>query len=44
MELPRRAFEIWEEQTSAWSLIQGTYEVQASRSLTDTRLTARLEV
>jgi beta-glucosidase len=44
VELPRRTFEIWDEQTSAWSLIQGTYEVQASRSLTDTRLTARLEV
>ncbi|WP_156722560.1 glycoside hydrolase family 3 protein [Streptomyces apocyni] len=44
VELPRRAFEIWDETEGAWSLVSGDYEVQASRSLVDTQLTARLTV
>ncbi|MEV4947435.1 glycoside hydrolase family 3 C-terminal domain-containing protein [Streptomyces sp. NPDC053755] len=42
--LPRRAFEIWDEEKHAWTLVPGAYEVRAARSLTDTRLTATLEV
>ncbi|MHC0434123.1 beta-glucosidase family protein [Streptomyces sp. O3] len=44
VELPRRAFEIWDENSDAWTRVSGTYEVQASRSLTDTRLRAWLTV
>ncbi|MFP3991159.1 glycoside hydrolase family 3 C-terminal domain-containing protein [Streptomyces sp. E11-3] len=44
IELPRRAFEIWDESAGAWSLVSGAYEVQASRSLTDPRLRAELAV
>ncbi|MFI1655436.1 beta-glucosidase [Streptomyces sp. NPDC020472] len=42
--LPRRAFEIWDEDKHDWALVTGTYEVVAARSLTDARLTATLEV
>lgn len=42
--LPRRAFEIWDEEKGDWTLVPGAYEVRAARSLTDTRLTATLEV
>ncbi|WP_225799738.1 glycoside hydrolase family 3 protein [Streptomyces sp. NK15101] len=42
--LPRRAFEIWDEDKNDWTLVTGTYEVVAARSLTDGRLTATLEI
>ncbi|MGW2339937.1 beta-glucosidase [Streptomyces sp. NPDC001661] len=42
IDLPRRAFEIWDETTQAWSPVPGPYEVAAGRSLTDTRVRARL--
>ncbi|MEU0399772.1 glycoside hydrolase family 3 C-terminal domain-containing protein [Streptomyces sp. NPDC006197] len=42
--LPRRAFEIWDEDKHDWTLVTGTYEVVAAHSLTDGRLTATLEV
>ncbi|MFF7181327.1 glycoside hydrolase family 3 C-terminal domain-containing protein [Streptomyces sp. NPDC008121] len=41
--LPRRAFEIWDEEKHAWSLVPGTYEVRAAHSLADTRRTAVLD-
>ncbi|MEV3991043.1 glycoside hydrolase family 3 C-terminal domain-containing protein [Streptomyces sp. NPDC049837] len=44
IRLPRRAFEIWDEEIGAWRPIPGTYEIQAGRSLTDTRLRATLTV
>lgn len=42
--LPRRAFEIWDEEKHDWTLVTGAYEVVAAHSLTDARLTATLEV
>ncbi|MFG2866762.1 beta-glucosidase [Streptomyces sp. NPDC048338] len=42
--LARRAFEIWDEEKSAWTFVAGTYEVRAAHSLGDTRLTATLEI
>ncbi|APE21470.1 MULTISPECIES: glycoside hydrolase family 3 protein [Streptomyces] len=42
--LPRRAFEIWDEEKNDWSFVGGAYEVLAARSLTDARLSATLEV
>lgn len=47
VELPRRAFEIWDEgagEQGAWTLVTGAYEVRAAHSLADTRLTATLEI
>lgn len=44
VELPRRAFEIWDEEQHAWTLVTGRYEVLAAHSLTDARLTATLEI
>ncbi|WP_328633571.1 beta-glucosidase family protein [Streptomyces sp. NBC_00356] len=37
IDLPRRAFETWDEATHAWSYAPGPYRVEAGRSLTDIR-------
>ncbi|MFI8822690.1 glycoside hydrolase family 3 protein [Streptomyces sp. NPDC053431] len=44
VELPRRAFEIWDEAANDWTFVSGGYEVLAAHSLADARLTARLDV
>ncbi|MGW1085731.1 beta-glucosidase [Streptomyces sp. NPDC002596] len=44
IELDRRAYEIWDETAYDWTLVPGTYEVQAARSLGDVRLTAATKV
>ncbi|MET7758855.1 glycoside hydrolase family 3 C-terminal domain-containing protein [Streptomyces sp. NPDC005389] len=44
IELPRRAFEIWDEEKDDWTLVAGTYEVLAAHSLTDARLTTTVEI
>ncbi|WP_394434437.1 beta-glucosidase [Streptomyces sp. SGAir0957] len=38
VELPRRAFEIWDEDADAWAYRAGRYELTAGRSLTDGRV------
>ncbi|MEW2573519.1 glycoside hydrolase family 3 C-terminal domain-containing protein [Streptomyces sp. NPDC047070] len=40
IDLPARAFEIWDEKSDTWTPVKGTYEIEASHSLTDTRLRA----
>ncbi|MCX4909049.1 glycoside hydrolase family 3 protein [Streptomyces sp. NBC_00878] len=40
IELPTRAFEIWDEKTNTWTLMKGSYEIEASHSITDRRLRA----
>ncbi|MEU9254260.1 glycoside hydrolase family 3 C-terminal domain-containing protein [Streptomyces sp. NPDC048270] len=42
--LPARAFEIWDEEAGGWQRIGGGYEVRASHSHGDTRLTAALDI
>ncbi|MFE7549767.1 glycoside hydrolase family 3 C-terminal domain-containing protein, partial [Streptomyces gardneri] len=42
--LPRRAFEIWDEEKGDWAFVTGAYEVVAAHSLVDARLTATLEI
>lgn len=42
--LPARAFEIWDEEAGGWQRIGGGYEVRASHSHGDTRLTATLDI
>ncbi|MER5963254.1 glycoside hydrolase family 3 C-terminal domain-containing protein [Streptomyces sp. NPDC002057] len=42
--LPRRAFEIWDEEKDDWTLVPGGYEVLAAHSLADARLTATLDI
>ncbi|WP_312870418.1 glycoside hydrolase family 3 protein [Streptomyces himalayensis] len=44
VELPRRAFEIWDEQSGAWAAVKGAYEIQAGRSVADRRLSTTIEV
>ncbi|MDX2540517.1 beta-glucosidase [Streptomyces sp. WI04-05B] len=44
LELPRRAFEIWDESAGAWAVVKGSYEIQVGRSITDRRLTAPITV
>ncbi|MFI7340197.1 beta-glucosidase [Streptomyces sp. NPDC050085] len=42
VELPRRAFEIWDETTNSWSHQPGSYELTAGRSLADARVSETL--
>ncbi|MFZ3594378.1 beta-glucosidase family protein [Streptomyces sp. BH104] len=42
IDIPRRAFEVWDETTHAWSSVPGPYEITAGRSLSDTRVRAQL--
>ncbi|MEV8534298.1 glycoside hydrolase family 3 C-terminal domain-containing protein [Streptomyces sp. NPDC051211] len=42
--LPGRAFEIWDEQAGGWQRIGGSYQIRASHSYADTRLTATLHL
>ncbi|OAH09806.1 glycoside hydrolase family 3 protein [Streptomyces jeddahensis] len=42
--LPRRAFEIWDEQSGTWTVVNGAYEIQAGRSAADRRLSTTIEV
>ncbi|WP_329368737.1 glycoside hydrolase family 3 protein [Streptomyces sp. NBC_01483] len=44
LEIPRRAFEIWDETTGTWAFVKGSYEVAASRSIIDRRVAARVNV
>jgi beta-glucosidase len=44
VEIPRRAFGIWDEKTSSWSYVKGSYEIQVGRSIGDRRLTATINV
>ncbi|MFF3420360.1 glycoside hydrolase family 3 protein [Streptomyces sp. NPDC002698] len=43
VELPRRAFEIWDTTADTWAFVKGLYEVQAGRSLLDRRLSTIIE-
>ncbi|MFE1547430.1 glycoside hydrolase family 3 protein [Streptomyces sp. NPDC058718] len=42
--LPRRAFEIWDEEKNGWAFVPGAYEVLAAHSLNDARLATTLEI
>ncbi|MCT9083243.1 beta-glucosidase [Streptomyces fulvoviolaceus] len=44
VELPRRAFEIWDEKTASWSFVKGSYEIQVGRSIDDRRVTTTINV
>ncbi|MFJ9536800.1 beta-glucosidase [Streptomyces sp. NPDC101225] len=44
VELPRRAFEVWDEAAHAWSFVKGSYEIQVGRSITDRRITVTINV
>ncbi|MEJ8669149.1 glycoside hydrolase family 3 C-terminal domain-containing protein [Streptomyces sp. NBC_01017] len=44
IELPRRAFEMWDEQTNSWTFVKGSYEIQVGRSIADRRVTATINV
>ena len=44
VEIPRRAFEVWDLVTGSWSCVKGSYEIQVSRSIADRRLTATINV
>ncbi|MFF8692466.1 glycoside hydrolase family 3 protein [Streptomyces sp. NPDC015144] len=42
--LDPRGYEIWDEDAYGWTRLPGGYEVQATRSLADVRLTAAVEI
>ncbi|MFJ9138754.1 glycoside hydrolase family 3 protein [Streptomyces sp. NPDC102256] len=43
VELPRRAFELWDTAAGGWAFVKGSYEIQAGRSLMDPRLRTIIE-
>ncbi|MEV6193286.1 glycoside hydrolase family 3 C-terminal domain-containing protein [Streptomyces sp. NPDC051920] len=43
VELPPRAFEVWDTEADTWAFVKGLYEVQAGRSLLDRRLSTIIE-
>ncbi|GHI08031.1 beta-glucosidase [Streptomyces cellostaticus] len=44
VELPRRTFEVWDDTVKSWAFVKGSYEITASRSISDHRLTAPINV
>ncbi|MFC8196244.1 glycoside hydrolase family 3 protein [Streptomyces sp. NPDC057298] len=44
VELPDRAFEIWDEKTDSWTRMKGSYAIEASRSIADRRLRTTVEI
>lgn len=44
VRLPRRAFEIWDDRTSTWTHVKGSYEIQVGSSIEDRRVTATINV
>ncbi|MFJ9866022.1 beta-glucosidase H [Streptomyces sp. NPDC101165] len=44
VELPRRAFEVWDDTTKAWACVKGSYEITVARSISDLKLTAPINV
>ncbi|WP_371529374.1 glycoside hydrolase family 3 C-terminal domain-containing protein [Streptomyces sp. NBC_01283] len=44
IELPRRAFEIWDESANAWAHQGGSYEIEVGRSIADRRLSETIVV
>ncbi|MEU4143828.1 glycoside hydrolase family 3 protein [Streptomyces parvulus] len=44
VELPRRAFEVWDESTGSWAFVKGSYELGIGRSIADRRITAAITV
>jgi beta-glucosidase len=44
VELPCRAFEIWDERSGSWTVVKGSYSIHAGRSITDLRITATVNV
>ncbi|MFF3610714.1 glycoside hydrolase family 3 protein [Streptomyces sp. NPDC002580] len=43
VELPRRAFEVWDTAADMWAFVKGSYEIRAGRSLLDYRLSTIVE-
>ncbi|MFF1682468.1 beta-glucosidase [Streptomyces sp. NPDC058256] len=44
VELPARAFEIWDETANSWAFVKGSYEIQAGRSIADRRVASTITV
>ncbi|MFI6033061.1 beta-glucosidase [Streptomyces sp. NPDC051315] len=44
VDLPRRAFEVWDEAAHRWVFVKGSYEIQVGRSIADRRITATINV
>ncbi|CAM5397642.1 beta-glucosidase family protein [Streptomyces aurantiogriseus] len=44
VDLPTRAFEVWDEAAHRWFFVKGSYEIQVGRSITDRRITATANV
>ncbi|MEU2714901.1 glycoside hydrolase family 3 C-terminal domain-containing protein [Streptomyces sp. NPDC007205] len=42
--VPRRAFEVWDEEAKTWAVVKGSYEIAVGRSIADRRLAAPINV
>ncbi|MGW0943611.1 beta-glucosidase [Streptomyces sp. NPDC002623] len=44
VDIPHRAFEVWDEADHRWFFVKGSYEIQVGRSIADRRITATINV
>ena len=44
VDLPRRAFEVWDEEAASWSYVKGSYEIEVGRSIEDRRISVTVNV
>ncbi|WP_346179277.1 beta-glucosidase family protein [Streptomyces cuspidosporus] len=44
IDIPRRAFEVWDEAADSWSFVKGSYNVKAGRSIADRGITVTVDV
>ncbi|MEU1342243.1 glycoside hydrolase family 3 C-terminal domain-containing protein [Streptomyces sp. NPDC005827] len=44
VEIPRRAFEVWDETAGSWTFIKGSYNIQVGRSVADRRINVAIDV
>ncbi|MEU5032229.1 beta-glucosidase H [Streptomyces milbemycinicus] len=44
VDLPRRAFEIWDEKANAWLFVHGSYVLKAGRSIASLQVTTTIDV
>jgi beta-glucosidase len=44
VQLPRRAFEVWDKHLRTWVVVNGEYAIEAGRSVAERRLSATIEV
>ncbi|MFE7978791.1 glycoside hydrolase family 3 C-terminal domain-containing protein [Streptomyces shenzhenensis] len=44
VDIPHRAFEVWDEATGSWVFVKGAYNIHVGRSIADRRITVAVHV